>query len=330
MGQGEAVLLSLHPQHAQKILSGEKKLEFRRAWATRQVSLVVIYVTVPVKKIVAVARLKEVHYGSPAALWRLARTIGGGLTRQELFDYFEGRPKGFAIELASVQQFTPALDANLLLKGFRPPQSFCYLDEKTIAKLCKLVEAQRTRGRVVFVAGVHGVGKTTMCQRIPDAKDIVHKSASELIREARAAAVAGSGKAVKDIAGNQRLLVDAVQKMRASGKTLLLDGHFALLDAHGQPQPLSPEVFANLEVSAVIAIHGSASDIAKRLAQRDGAALSRKEVNALQTLELAQAEGVCRDLCIPWVEVKSFDQDEFNQKVSFFSKMHSVLTSDIG
>lgn len=316
MEQGEAVLLSLHPRHAQKILSGEKKLEFRRNWATRHVSLIVIYVTVPVKKIVGVARVKEVHYGSPTALWNLAKKVGGGLSKKELFDYFEGRKAGFAIELESVEQFAPALEPHSLLKAFRAPQSFAYLNDKAVIRLATILEAQKLRGRVIFVAGVHGVGKTTACESFASTHAIEHKSASQLIREAKVSALSTRGKAVRDIHGNQKLLIGAVQRIRATGKPLLLDGHFALLDSQLIPQALPMDVFYDLAINAVIAIHDKPNAIAKRLAVRDTESLSSSQIAALQALELSNAEKVSTELCIPFIKIKAFDLELFNSAIS--------------
>lgn len=318
MEHGDSVLLSLHPRHAQKILSGEKRLEFRRSWASREVSRVVIYVTVPVKKIVAIATVKEVHYGSPTALWDLAKKIGGGLTRRELYDYLAGREAGYAIELEDVKQFVPALETHQIFNDFRPPQSFSYLDHKTVSQLESLWQERRSEGRVIFISGVHGVGKTTLCEKFRDLKGVQHRSASQLIREAKAEALAIKGKAVKDIEGNQKLLADAVRKLRATGTILLLDGHFALLDTDNQPQALNTSVFAELGISAVIAVHDNSNAIASRLAMRDGQAMSIKAIKELQTLELIQADRVSRDLCIPFSLVKSFDQKTFDEEASRF------------
>lgn len=319
MEQGETILLSLHPQHAQKILSGEKKLEFRRSWATRQVSLVVIYATRPTKKIVAIARVKEVHYGPSAVLWDLAKRIGGGLSKTELFDYFHGRKAGFAIELESVHQFSPALEPHLLLKDFRAPQSFTYLDQKIVTQLVSLWKEQNARGPVVFVAGVHGVGKTTLCEGYAKTHAVQHKSASQLIRDEKASALTKSGKLVKDIAGNQRLLIEAVQNLKSTGEILLLDGHFALLNAKNVPQPLPKDVFADLGINAVIAIHDKPSAIAARLTVRDTEALDASTIADLQAMELLQAEKVCRELCIPFFKIRSFDQESFSETISKIS-----------
>lgn len=65
---------------------------------------------------------------------------------------------------------------------------------------------------VIFVCGVHGVGKTTFCQRLAKTLNIPHFSASALIREKASYAVSekSGDKQVKDIDANQVILLDNV------------------------------------------------------------------------------------------------------------------------
>lgn len=315
MQESSVVLISLHPKHAMKILSGEKTLEFRRVWATRPITAIVIYATVPIQKIVAIARVKQVHQGSPTALWGLAKKLGGGLLRRELYDYFQGKKSGFAIELESVERFPSPVEVKAFIGDFRPPQSFAYIDAQIFGLLEKELGRQAPVGRVLFVAGVHGVGKTTLCENYAKEHQIIHRSASQLIREAKGLTLASKGKAVKDIAGNQQLLINAVQQYRSSGKTLLLDGHFALLDAEHKPQSLPTKVFSELGIDGVVVIHDSPRRIAARIAKRDEHPIGVNDLTLLQTLEMSRAEKVAQDLCIPFLKVKSLDQQVFNQAV---------------
>ena len=135
MQESKTVIISLHPKHANKILSGEKKLEFRRVWANKPVNAVVIYSTVPVKKIVAIAYVKQVHCESRNRLWALAKSVGGGLTRRALYGYFEGKKQGYAVEFDSIKVLNPAISPATIIENFRAPQSFAYLDQKILKKL---------------------------------------------------------------------------------------------------------------------------------------------------------------------------------------------------
>jgi predicted transcriptional regulator len=120
-------LLSVQPIYVERIVAGQKLLEFRRRWTSMPVDHLVIYSSSPVQRIVLTARVVKVLEGSPSWLWKLAKSKGGGVTRRELYEYFSGLAKGFAIELGDVLSFKEGLDPRDLFRRFRAPQSFKYL-----------------------------------------------------------------------------------------------------------------------------------------------------------------------------------------------------------
>lgn len=134
--ENRAVLISIHPEHAEKIFSGAKKLEFRRRWATRSVETLFIYATAPVQRIIGFAKVARVTQGTPNQLWRLTREIEGGITRRKLFTYLNGSRKGVAIELKKITLVPGGVDPGLCLgRDFRPPQSFKYLSKREISQI---------------------------------------------------------------------------------------------------------------------------------------------------------------------------------------------------
>jgi len=314
------VLLSIYPRYAKKILLGEKRVEFRKAWPASGVSTIVIYATVPVQKIVGLARIKQVHQGSPTAMWTLAQALGGGVTRRDLYSYFSGKATGFGIEIESIEPCSIPLDPHACVPDFKPPQSFMYLDKTSLVRVESMMRKQPPKGRVLFVAGVHGVGKTTLCAEYAKNHGLLHKSASELIREEKDAAVSRTSKLVKDIAGNQQLLINAVDRIRATGQTLLLDGHFALLNKTRKIETLPAKVFADLRIDGIVVIRDRASAIASRIKQRDGVGLVTKEIQALQSVELEQSKMVSHELGLPLIRVGAFETDGFAQAIQAVSR----------
>ena len=136
--EDKAVLISIHPDYVNKILSGEKLLEFRRSWTAIPAKLLVIYATSPMQRIVALAVIKQVHVGSKTKLWKLSQKIGGGISRRKLFSYLANKKNPVAIELAGVQKIPCVLDPKKLFgKDFRPPQSFCYLNNNAYLQIVK-------------------------------------------------------------------------------------------------------------------------------------------------------------------------------------------------
>lgn len=107
------------------ILRGEKRYEFRRSIFKRPVDRVLVYCTVPVRRVVAEFTVRSIVRDTPAALWRLAKGAAG-IDENSFFDYFKGKDVGYAIEIGSVRRYrTPFCPIEQL--GVKPPQSFTYV-----------------------------------------------------------------------------------------------------------------------------------------------------------------------------------------------------------
>jgi predicted transcriptional regulator len=134
--QNRVILISVHPHYADKIVSGEKRIEFRRCWATQPISEIVIYATSPIQRVVAIARVKKVTQASPSKLWELSKKVGGGISREKLFVYLSGKKEAFGVELTAVRSMKKILSPKEVFGDkFHPPQSFCYLTEDDLVSL---------------------------------------------------------------------------------------------------------------------------------------------------------------------------------------------------
>jgi predicted transcriptional regulator len=98
------ILLAINPEYVQNILSGIKKYEFRKSVAKQPVSSIIIYETVPTKKVVAEVEVVAVLKASPEELWTLTSDAAG--TSKDFFDaYFTGREFAYAYKLGKVNRF---------------------------------------------------------------------------------------------------------------------------------------------------------------------------------------------------------------------------------
>lgn len=130
--KSKAVLISVHPKYVAKILDGTKKVEFRRVWAIQKVTHLVVYSTSPEMKVMATVEIESVRTESKSILWEIAKTYGGGLTRRELRDYFNGVTKGHALLLKKVKQLKRPLSLPEIFPGVRAPQSYLYLTDEQL------------------------------------------------------------------------------------------------------------------------------------------------------------------------------------------------------
>lgn len=125
-----AVLISIHPEYVEKILSGEKAWEFRRVWTKKPVDYLVVYSTAPVKRILAIVETGKEIRGSTFKLWKLSRDCLGGVSRRKLYSYFNGKTEGIAIQIKKKQIFKDGIDPKEVFGDkFRAPQSFQFLNE---------------------------------------------------------------------------------------------------------------------------------------------------------------------------------------------------------
>ena len=126
------VLMAIKPIYVEKILSGEKKFEFRKTLCKRHVSSLVIYATSPIKKVIAEIQISNILTGSPTEIW--AKTsYAAGLCKIDFDQYFYNCITAVAYCLGAIQVFNPPLPLDHF--GIKhAPQSYCYLSENQLSK----------------------------------------------------------------------------------------------------------------------------------------------------------------------------------------------------
>lgn len=133
-----ALFLSLRPRFAEMLLDGRKTVELRRVRPNAQSgSVVLLYATSPDRTLVGRAEIAEIEVASLQDIWD---HHGGatGLNRAEYDAYFDGVDQAVAISLRRIHRLAqprPLDDLRRRLIGFRPPQSFRYLDSLQVASL---------------------------------------------------------------------------------------------------------------------------------------------------------------------------------------------------
>ncbi|WP_407381587.1 hypothetical protein [Methanobrevibacter sp.] len=121
------LLISIKPEFVEKIMSYEKKYEFRRSIFRKKVEKIYIYSTAPEKKIVGYFEFTGYVEDTPNNLWN-NYSDAAGISKESFFDYFKGKDTGFAIRIDNLNIFTHPIDVGTL-DNFRAPQSFCYVDD---------------------------------------------------------------------------------------------------------------------------------------------------------------------------------------------------------
>lgn len=119
------ILISINSEYVKKIISGEKKYEYRTKAARKDVDKIIIYETTPVKKVVAEAEILDVLIMKPNELWEMTKTQAG-TTKSFFMSYFKGRDVAYAYKLGKVRVYRRPMELSAFgLKS--APQSFVYL-----------------------------------------------------------------------------------------------------------------------------------------------------------------------------------------------------------
>jgi predicted transcriptional regulator len=124
------VLLSVRSPHVERLLSGEKTVEFRRRpWRVPDGATVLLYGSRERRAIVGSLVVESTSVGSPSAMW-ISHVARSGLTRREYREYFAGAAVAVAINVGGVRQLIEPLTLAELRRcctAFRVPQSYRFM-----------------------------------------------------------------------------------------------------------------------------------------------------------------------------------------------------------
>lgn len=154
--------------------------------------------------------------------------------------------------------------------------------------------------KISFVGGIHGVGKSTICQHICHELHIEYLSASKLLQWEK---INGDSKAknVKNILNTQNQLIAALKRNVQREKSYLLDGHYCLLDNNNKVVNIPLDTFRQIKPNSFILILGEIKEIKHRLDLRDGKLYSYELLEHLQDSELSYAKYLSEALDIPLI-----------------------------
>lgn len=129
-----AVVMAIRPQYVERILAGEKTVEFRKRRFRQEVAYVIMYACSPISRIVGYFTVAGIEEGSPRELWRRHRHAAG-VEKRNLFEYFGAGNCGIAIHVGSVVCLKEPIRPERLPGLSSVPQSFAYAKQETISHL---------------------------------------------------------------------------------------------------------------------------------------------------------------------------------------------------
>jgi len=163
--------------------------------------------------------------------------------------------------------------------------------------------------KIIFIAGVHGIGKSTLCKSVCSRFNVIHHSASELITKHSHIEFQSNAR-VQNIDRNQDALISAINKYLDTTKKYLLDGHFCLLDQDGEITKIPLSTFITMSPMAIFLLHDNPSNIHSRLRDRDREEWDLDLLSSLQEQELHYSRSVATELDIPYRRANPFTDRE--------------------
>ena len=122
------VLLVMGEDKIEKIKKGEKLYEFKKYNFPDEVDKIFIY-SHESKEVIGCFRGDEIITNTPLYFWKKFADKSG-LTKQDLFDYFEPLPWGWAIKINDLKIFNNPI----MLYDFKEPGNYCYIENRNELK----------------------------------------------------------------------------------------------------------------------------------------------------------------------------------------------------
>lgn len=121
------VLLSIKPEFAASIFSGDKKFEFRKAiFKNVSVRKAYVYASRPIGLVIGEFEIKEIISSDPESLWK--ETMNAAGISKVFFDkYFDGRHVAHALRIGAAICYKKPKTLMEMFSINRPPQSFMYI-----------------------------------------------------------------------------------------------------------------------------------------------------------------------------------------------------------
>jgi len=164
---------------------------------------------------------------------------------------------------------------------------------------------------IIFIGGIHGVGKGTICKKISVSKKITHLSASEVLKWDEISTK--ENKLVNNLETTQSRLIKGLDALIQNADTYLLDGHYCLLNSKNKPEKVSEKTFETIDPKVMAIVIEDTKIIYERLKQRDGTKYSLSLLNEMQEMEIDYAKYLSSKYNKPYVEIYNGNCNELNE-----------------
>lgn len=184
-------------------------------------------------------------------------------------------------------------------------------------KLKKIINMEKN---IIFLGGVHAVGKTTFSNIVKQDNPIIRtESCSNILKWKDP-----KEKEVEDIPANQNRLANNLRHMIDVDVPYLLDGHFCLLNKDREIERVALETFEAINPVFIILLTERVDILEIRLQKRDGKKYDRKKLELMVEEERKWAEEVAAKLSVKIYEIKATEYDRVKDTINEFVNSFKV------
>ena len=158
---------------------------------------------------------------------------------------------------------------------------------------------------IVFIGGIHGSGKGTICKNICAQKGYIHLTASELLHWKDISDQ--TNKFVENIDDTQKRLLFGLSKTIEKDKFYLLDGHFCLFNKNGEISKVPETTFMQIAPILIGVVKENVQVIKKRLESRDKKHYDLNVLKQMQDKEIAYSKEIAEKLVVKHFEINNND-----------------------
>lgn len=148
---------------------------------------------------------------------------------------------------------------------------------------------------ISFIGGIHGVGKSTVCNTLCTELGIEYLSASQVLKWADINEDA-KNKKVENISLTQDRLINGLLNTVKKEHHYLLDGHYCLFDKDGKVARVPFATFEAINPASLHLIIGDVSTIKARIEERDKRTYDYEMLKDMQEQEIAYAKELSEKL----------------------------------
>lgn len=194
------------------------------------------------------------------------------------------------------RKMLPLMDKYSLLENFNAN------DDMLIVKLLSIFYTNTENKylmskskRIIFIGGVHGVGKSTFVNAVKvKSPSVEGLSFSTILKWENTVQ-----KTVENVAENQNKLLTNLPYFIDMDKNYLLDGHFCLLTSQGDIKRVPIEVFDAINPDMIVLLEESPAVICQRLSKRDTVEYPEDLIKTFLFEERMYAKEVADTLGVP-------------------------------